>query len=129
MAMPAGCAAPPGYGLLERFAKPRRLLRKDGMLPIIGPWLRRIEEWVSARPARFLFILLAINGAFIVTFDRVSVLPADGPDIIDLHASNTVAVFEQIYQVWNTEQRNSAINLLWIDLFFPFAYATLLAGL
>src|SRR5690348_4427041 len=99
------------------------------MLPIIGPWLRRIEAWVSARPARFLFILLAINGAFIVTFDRVSVLPAGGPDIVDLHASNSVAVFGQIYQAWNTEQRLSAIRLLWIDLFFPFAYATLLAGL
>lgn len=99
------------------------------MLPVIGPWLRRIERWVAARPARFLFVLIALNGAFIVTFDRVSVLPAAGPDIVDLHASNTVAVFEQIHNAWNTEQRASAIALLWIDLLFPFAYATLLAGL
>ena len=99
------------------------------MIPIIGPWLRRIERWVSERPALLLLILIAVNGAFIVTFDRVSVLPASGPDIVDLHASNTVAVFEQVYDAWNTEQRASAILLLWIDLLFPFAYATLLAGL
>jgi len=99
------------------------------MIPIIGPWLRRIERWVNARPGRFLLIALAVNAAFIVALDRISVLPANGPDIVDLHASNSVAVFEQIHDAWNTEQRASAITLLWVDLFFPFAYSTLLAGL
>jgi hypothetical protein len=99
------------------------------MIPIIGPWLRRVEHWVGARPARFLFIALAINAAFIVAYDRLSVLPSTGPDIVDLHASNSVAVFEQIRDAWNTEQRTSAEKLLWLDLLFPFAYSTLLSGL
>ena len=37
-------------------------------------------------------ILLAINGAFIVTFDRISVLPASGPDIVELAESRKLSV-------------------------------------
>ena len=99
------------------------------MLPIIGPWLERIEAWVKLRPARFLLIAFAINGAFIVAFDRFDQLPPDGPAIMDLHVSNSVDVFTQITEAWKPGGVVSARRVLRLDLLFPFAYSALLAGL
>jgi hypothetical protein len=99
------------------------------MVPIIGRWLQVIERRVSRRPAGFLLVTLTVNAIFVIAFDRISMLPDGGPDIVDLHASNYQAVFEQIVKVWTPQQLASAKAVLWLDLLFPIAYVPLFAGL
>ena len=99
------------------------------MIGVIGRWLDRIKSWIDRKPARFLLYALGVNGAFLAAFNGLGQLPAGGPDIVDLQVSWSPEVFRQIANAWKPHELSSAHLLLFLDLAFPPAYVTLLAGL